>query len=196
MMHVTPLSEAGRFVHVTPFGARHWLAQCEKSPERAVIEYLLSIDAQRPIDMKAMSVDMAWPKEKLAKILFTLNRTLGIQIDIRHPPHDASAGDELAGLNADLQMLAGVGQHALLASSDGLCIAASGWSSDEADVIAGGVASAGATGAVYLLTWCFAREQLMFCSSRRLENSHPSWSRMARRLLRACGPLGYRFEAD
>lgn len=187
-----PLSEAVRFVHVTPLGALHWLAQSEKSPERAVIECLLSMDAQRPLNMRAMSAGMAWPMAKLARVLFSLNRAMGIQVNIGNPQRDETAGDELAGLDADLRSLAGPGQHAVLAGGDGLCVAACGCSRDEADAIAGGLASVGATGgAAHGLTWRFAREQIVFCSSAGLDRSHPSWVRMARRLLRACGPLGH-----
>lgn len=185
-------SEPVRFIDVTPFGALNWLGQPERSPERDVIERLLSMDCPRPVNLRAMSAGMSWPMADLARVLFALNRSQGVQVGIDNPLRDVSGGDELAGLEDDLQTLAGVGQRALLASSDGLCIAASGCSGEEADLMAGGLSPGGEVGnAAQVLTLFFARERVVFCADTSVDLSHPSWVPMVRRLLRACGPLSH-----
>ncbi len=126
MAHVMQSPEAIRFIDVTPFGALHWLGQPRRSPERDVIERLLSMDGLLPVNLRAMSASMSWSITDLAKVLFALNRAQEIQVGISGPWRDESPGDGLAGLGDDLQTLAGTGQGALLASSNGLCLAATG----------------------------------------------------------------------
>lgn len=184
--------EPVRFIDVTPFGALTWLGQPGRSPERDVIERLLSMDCLRPVNLRAICVGMSWSMAELAKVLFVLNRSQGVQVDTGRPLRDEYGDDALAGLDDDLQTLAEAGQRTLLATSDGLCIAASGWSVEEADGVASGLAVGGEAGnAAQVVPLFFARERVVFCADTRVDLSHPSWVRMARRLLRACGPLGY-----
>lgn len=184
--------EAVRFIDVTPFGALNRLGQAGRSPERDVIERLLSMDSLQPVSLRAMSASMACSIADLAKVMFALNRAREIQVGASGSSPVEPAGDELAGLDDDLRTLAGTGQCALLASSDGLCIAATGWTAEEADRMAGRLFPGGEPeGAAHILTLCFAREHVVFCASTSVDCGHPSWVRMARRLLRACGPLGH-----
>lgn len=156
-----------------------------------MIECLLSMDDRRPVNLRAMSVSLSWPVAQLARVLFTLNRSQGIQVDMNAPLRDESAGDALAGLDDDLQTLAGPGQRALLASNDGLCLAAVGWSDEEADQMAGRLAPArGKDNGAQVLTWFFARERVLLYAEAGVEQRDPAWISLGRRLLRACGPLG------
>lgn len=183
--------ETLRFIKVTASGVLHWLAQPGAGPERAVIECLLSMDDQRPVDLRAMSASLCWPVAQLARVLFTLNRSQGIQVDMDAPLRDECAGDALAGLDDDLQKLADPGQRALLASNDGLCLAAIGWSDEEAEQMAGRLApECGHDNAARLLTWFFARERVLLYADAGVDQRDSAWVGVARRLLRACGPLG------
>ncbi|MDP2451150.1 MAG: hypothetical protein Q8M93_19845 [Polaromonas sp.] len=182
--------ETLRFIKVTATGVLHWLAQPDAGPERAVIECLLSMDSQRPVNLRVMSASLSWPVAQLARVLFALNRSQGIQVDLDAPLRDESGGDALAGLDDDLQTLAGTGQCALLASNDGLCLGAVGWSDEEAEQMAGRLAlESGQANTAPVLTWFFARERVVLCADPGVDQRDPAWVGVARRLLRACGPL-------
>lgn len=181
------------FIKVTATGVQHWLAQPGAGQERAVIECLLSMDGQRPVNLRVMSASLSWPVAQLARVLFALNRSQGIQVDMDAPLRDESGGDALAGLDGDLQTLAGrPGQRALLASNDGLCMAAVGWSDEEeADQMAGRLAPGSGPGnAAQVQTWFFARERVLLYAEAGVDQRDPVWISLGRRLLRACGPLG------
>ena len=173
--------ETLRFIKVTATGVLHWLAQPDAGPERAVIECLLSMDGKTPVNLRAMSASLSWPMAQLARVLFALNRSQGIQVDMDAPLRDESGGDALAG----------TGQRALLASSDGLCLAAIGWSDEEAEQMAGRLAPVSEQeNTAPVLTWFFARERVVLCVDAGVDQRDPAWVGVARRLLRACGPLG------
>lgn len=189
--HVMQPPETLRFIKVTATGVLHWLAQPDAGPERAVIECLLSMNGRHPVNLHAMSASLSWPVAQLARVLFSLNRSQGIQVGTDVPLRDESGGDALAGLDDDLQTLAGSGLRALLASNDGLCLAAVGWSDEEAEQMAGRLASgSGQANSASVLTWFFARERVLLCTDAGVGQRDPAWVGVARRLLRACGPLG------
>lgn len=184
--------ETLRFIKVTATGVLHWLAQPDAGQERAAIECLLSMDGRHPVNLRVMSASLSWPMAQLARVLFSLNRSQGIQVGMEAPLRDESGGDALACLDDDLQTLAGTGQRALLASSDGLCLAAVGWSDEEAEQMAGRLASENRQdNAAQVLTWFFARERVVLCTDAGVDQRDPAWVGVARRLLRACGPLGH-----
>ncbi len=190
-VHVMQPSETLRFIKVTATGVLHWLAQPDAGPERAVIECLLSMDGRRPVNLRAMSASLSWSMAQLARVLFALNRSRAIQVDMDAPLRDESGGDALAGLDNDLQTLAGTGQRALLASSDGLCLAAIGWSDEEAEQMAGRLApESEQENTAPVLTWFFARERVVLWADAGVDQCDPTWVGVARRLVRACGPLG------
>ncbi|MDP3827152.1 MAG: hypothetical protein Q8Q74_11425 [Polaromonas sp.] len=104
--------------------------------------------------------------------------------------HSGIRPSPLAGLDDDLQTLAGTGQCALLASNDGLCLGAVGWSDEEAEQMAGRLAlESGQANTAPVLTWFFARERVVLCADPGVDQRDPAWVGVARRLLRACGPL-------
>ena len=189
-------SEPACFIGVTPTGALTWLGQADRSPERDVIERLLSLDGRCPVNLRAMCASMSWSLAELGRVLFVLNRSRGVQIDAVRSPDADPGGNELARLDDNLRALVGTGQCALLAGSDGLCLAACGWSVEEADVTAGGLAaSSAARVAAQGVTLFFARERVVFFSDAGVDLAHPSWIPVVRRLMRACGPLGLDLEA-
>lgn len=184
-----------RFVAVTPVGVRHWLAQPARSPERDVVECLLWLGDQRPADLRAMSVSLSCSLSELARVLFVLNRSQAIEVTTAPPVSPASGPEGLAGLDADLQALAGPGQCAVLATDEGLCLGASGWGQVQADRLAAELVIETLAGPSLKrgtppASWWFAHRGLLLCFSAGVDSSHPAWVRLARRLLLACGALG------
>lgn len=182
------VAEPTRFVAVTAAGVLAWITQPQRSPERDVVEYLLDRDADQGIDLRALGQRLGVPMSELARVLFALNRAGGLLVSLTAPASATPDARALAGLQEDLQALAGSGQHALLTSRDGLCISATGWSVTQASRLAA-CRELAPDAPVVQAKLCFAREAVTVLSTADVDRAHPAWVGLVRRLLPTCGAM-------
>lgn len=116
------------------------LALVPGSAERRLLVRLLTAGEPLPLDLSAMAQQLAVRAADLAKAMFALNRAGAIAVlDSRGnetPEHLFWHAAGLAQLGPDLAALAQPGQALVLASADGLVIAATGLGAAAADVLA------------------------------------------------------------
>lgn len=176
-------------VRVAPEGVRTWLAHNRRSAERDLIEHLLARPSAAALDLHALARDVGRPLAELARALFSLHRRECIWVGDEAGRAEADGSLGLAGLSADLQALVHGSDKAVIADGDGLCLAAYGWQGREADRAATIAAirsfpvDAGAR-------WLFSAGEVTLASTSPIDPASSAWVRIARRLLRACGPLG------
>lgn len=183
------VAEPARFVAVTAAGVLAWITQPQRSPERDVVEHLLDRDADQGIDLRALGQRLGVPMPELARVLFALNRSGGLRVSVKAPAPAAPGARALAGLQEDLQALAGNGQRALLASRDGLCISAVGWLPSQASRLAACRQPAPDATAVVQAKLCFAREAVTVLATADIDRGHSAWVGLVRRLLPTCGAM-------
>jgi hypothetical protein len=174
------------YVVVTASGVLNWMTQAHAAPERLVLEQLLEGDTSQAIDMRALSLRLQWPLKDLARVVFALNRSQDVQVSVTPP---ASAGRAtLAALSEPLHQLTQHSGPALIASSDGLCIAVMGWTRAQADQLAAQL-SLPVASKVVQTTLRFAHQAVTLMASREPDRNHPAWVELARCLLPTCGKL-------
>jgi hypothetical protein len=150
------------------------------------MEQLLLSDTSQPVDLRSLSQRLGWTLTDLARVFFALNRTQDLRVSVTAP---APAGPHtLAALSEPLGELTQRGGPALLASSDGLCIAAVGWDPEQADRLAA-LQQAKVGSDMTQTTLRFAHESVTLLATGELDRSHAAWVELARRLLTACGRL-------
>lgn len=185
------VAEPVRFVAVTAAAVLAWMTQPQRSPERDVVEHLIERDADQGFDLRTLGQRLGLPVSELARILFALKRAGGLLVSVEPPMPVAPGGRALAGLQEDLQALAGSGQRALLASRDGLCISATGWPV----TLAGRLAACrqpAPDAPVVQATLCFAHEAVTVLATADIDPAHPAWVGLARRLMPTCGAMALR----
>lgn len=180
-------SEPVCFVTVKAVAVLAWITQPLRSPERDLVEHLLARDVSQRLDFRVLGQSLGWPVPDVLRALFALNRTGGLHVSLQALAPAPSSANRLAGVRHELQALAG-GQGALLASRDGLCISATGWSLAQAEKLAAQhTPSPG--GPLAQATLCFAREAITVRVSTGVDPRHPAWVGLARRLLLMCGAM-------
>jgi hypothetical protein len=162
------------------------MTQSFDGPERIVMEQLLESDTSQPVDLRGISQRLGWPLLDLARVFFALNRTKHLRVSMTPPAPVAQRS--LAALTEPLQELTRHGGPALLASNDGLCIAAVGLTAQEADQRAA-LWQAEAGSSVTQTTLKFAHESVTLIATSELDPTHPAWVELARHLLPTCGRL-------
>jgi hypothetical protein len=178
-------------VRVSPAGVQAWLARDRSSVERDLVECLLASPVGTVPDMRARAHETVRPAADLARALFHLNRGQCLWIGDEPNQKQADGAAGLAGLSADLQLLAGDSAAAVISDSDGLCLAASGWRGRDAERAASRAAAspvAPGTGA----RWWFSLGEITIAATIALDPRSAAWVRIARRLLHAGGPLASR----
>lgn len=172
-----------RLVAVTAAGVLAWMTQDQRSPERDVLEHLVSGADTPAVDLQALALRQGWGMAELGRVLFALNRARAIRV-VQNPSdvRTEAAAPSLTGMQHDLQEMAGPGHCALLLDQEGLCIAAIGCPAARADELAAQHVAGRQTLAVQA-TLRFAHARVSVLSSVSLPQEHPAWVRLVRRLL-------------
>ncbi len=185
------MAGANRFVDLAAPAIFGWLTHAESSPERQLIEWLLAADPTAPLALERMSYDLKQSVADIGRWLFALNRQQALLIDVA-PPEIQPCRDLPSGLQADLSALANHGTALVLANKDGLLIAYAASTPGVAERVAAGM---GKADHYHLLARLFYyREQIAIHVAGPVNQTHPAWVSLARRLWHAGNALSFRSE--
>ena len=185
--------------HVRPWGPGllHGMSLTPGSVERRVLAQLLIAGEAVPLDLPALAQRLALRTGEVGKALFALNRAGSIAVLDSRGDETRWQPADLGALKQALADMAQPQQGLVLASADGLVIAATGVSAVDAEALAAQIRLNDGEPTTQTGPWSdwqgtalqLGARSLVLLWSHKLDVQHPAWLRVAAGLLQAHGEL-------
>ena len=183
-----------RYLRARPDGVLDWLSVKPASLERRLFEYLLAAYDDVELNVPALAAALTHSSQSIARALFVLNRHSSIDVkessspspDLAHAAKSQKTPRGIANLEQDLIDIAQTQGEILLASDDGFCIAQTGMSPEQAQLLAAHLPSDKYPTMSFQARLHFGENTLHFGASPGIDLKHPAMLKLGAHLLHGC----------